>query len=98
MVGDLNRKFAQYGIRFEGCQVLNVHVNPGLLQALQEKTQLKFKLKNHEKDQDLKVQNLRNEEYQKLTALKRENERKLFELHQQIQRAAVDKEQDELQA
>lgn len=27
MVSDLNKKFSQYGIRFEGCQVQRVHVN-----------------------------------------------------------------------
>ena len=61
-----------------------MHINRDLFAALQEKTNLKFKLKKHEKDQDLNVQNLRNEEYQKLTSLKRDNERKLFELTQQI--------------
>lgn len=98
MMDDLNRKFSTYGIVFEQCSVTNVIVNPQLLSALQEKTKLKFDLKNHEKDQENKKLTLENEEQQKLTDLQRYNERKMFELKQNIQRANVDKEQDEMQA
>jgi hypothetical protein len=48
MMGELNRVFdSPFGIRFEQCNVTNVRVNDTLINALSEKTQLKFKLKNH---------------------------------------------------
>jgi len=59
-----------------------VHVNPQLIGALQEKTRLKFELKNHEKEQENKKLTLENQEQQKLTDLQRLNERKMYELRQ----------------
>ena len=98
MMQELNQKFASYGIIFEQCNVTNVNVSPSLISALQEKTRLKFELKNHEKEQENKKLTLENEEQQKLTNLQRNNERIMYELEQNIVRAKVDKEQDEVQA
>jgi hypothetical protein len=92
MMQELNRKFSSYGIAFEQCNVTNVHVNPQLIGALQEKTRLKFELKNHIKDQENKKLTLENQEQQKLTDLQKKNERSMFELTQQITRAKIDKE------
>lgn len=51
MMSELNSTFdGKFGIRFEQCNVTNVTVNPNLLASLQERTRLKFELKNHEKD------------------------------------------------
>ena len=51
MMSELNRTFdGKFGIRFEQCNVTNVTVNPNLLASLQERTRLKFELKNHQKD------------------------------------------------
>lgn len=96
MMQELNAKFARYGITFDSCQVTNVIVNPQLIGALQEKTRLKFNLRNHIKEQENKKLTMQNEEQQKLTDLQRTNERKMYELKQEITRALVDKEQDEL--
>lgn len=60
MMTELNQKFQQYGIQFEQCNVTNVIVNPQLIGALQEKTRLKFELKNHEKEQENKKLTLEN--------------------------------------
>jgi len=84
MMTELNRKFAQYGIVFEQCNVTNVKVNENLIKALTEKTKIKFELKNHIKDQENKKLVLENEEQQNLTDLQRNNERKMFELKQSI--------------
>lgn len=62
MMTELNSKFQQYGIMFEQCNVTNVIVNPQLIGALQEKTRLKFELKNHEKEQENKKLTLENQE------------------------------------
>lgn len=97
MMQELNRKFAFYGIIFEQCNVTQVKVNPALTTALQEKTKIKFNLKNHVKEQENKRLRLENEEMQILTDLQRKQEREMFELKQSIVRAKVDKEQDELQ-
>ena len=80
MMQELNRKFSIYGIMFEQCNVTNVIVNPQLIGALQEKTRLKFELKNHEKEQENKKLTLENQENQKLTDQQRTNERKMMEL------------------
>ena len=80
MMTELNSKFQQYGIQFEQCNVTNVVVNPQLIGALQEKTRLKFELKNHEKEQENKKLTLENQENQKLTDQQRTNERKMLEL------------------
>mmetsp|Transcript_584 Transcript_584/g.1118 ORF Transcript_584/g.1118 Transcript_584/m.1118 type:complete len:234 (+) Transcript_584:310-1011(+) len=98
MMQELNRKFSFYGITFEQCNVTNVIVSPQLIGALQEKTRLKFELKNHVKEQENKKLTIENEEQQKLTDLQRNNERKMFELKQAITRAKIDKEQDEISA
>lgn len=81
MMSELNRKFGEYGIVFEQCNVTDVKVNPQLMQALQERTQLKFALKNHIKEQENKKLKLENEEQQNLTDLQRRQEREMFELH-----------------
>ena len=60
---------------------------------MQEKTRLKFELKNHEKEQENKKLKLENDENQKLTDQQRNNERKMLELKAQIKRALVDSEQ-----
>jgi regulator of protease activity HflC (stomatin/prohibitin superfamily) len=75
MMDELNRKFSEYGITFEQCNVTDVKVNPQLMQALTEKTQLKFALKNHIKEQENKKLVLENEEQQNLTDLQRKQER-----------------------
>jgi regulator of protease activity HflC (stomatin/prohibitin superfamily) len=62
MMNELNRKFAYYGILFEQCNVTNVIVNPALIQALTEKTKIKFELKNHVKEQENKKLTLENSE------------------------------------
>jgi len=62
MMDELNRKFVEYGIQFEQCNVTDVKVNPQLMQALRERTELKFKLKNHIKEQENKKLILENEE------------------------------------
>ena len=62
MMNELNRKFSQYGIVFEQCNVTNVIVNENLIRALTEKTKIKFELKNHEKEQENKKLKLENEE------------------------------------
>ena len=98
MMQELNTKFASYGIVFEQCNVTNVIVSPQLIGALQEKTRLKFELKNHIKEQENKKLTLENQEQQKLTDLQRNNERKMYELKQNITRARIDKEQEEIAA
>lgn len=50
MMTQLNKKFSEYAIIFEQCNVTNVIVNPHLQYALQEKTKIRFDLKNHNKD------------------------------------------------
>ena len=62
MMNNLNRKFSTYGIIFEQCNVTQVIVNPALLNALTEKTKIKFDLKNHEKEQENKKLILENKE------------------------------------
>jgi len=62
MMNELNRKFSTYGIIFEQCNVTQVIVNPALLNALTEKTKIKFDLKNHEKEQENKKLVLENQE------------------------------------
>lgn len=81
MMNELNRKFAEYGIQFEQCNVTDVKVNPQLMNALKEKTQIKFALKNHIKEQENKKLKLENEEQQNLTDLQRKQEREMFELN-----------------
>lgn len=98
MMMELNRKFSEYGIIFEQCNVTDVKVNPHLMQALRDRTELKFALKNHIKEQENKKLILENSEQQNLTDLQRKQERQMFELNQTIERAKVDKEQDELKA
>ena len=98
MMDELNRKFAYYGIVFEQCNVTDVKVNPRLMEALKEKTKIKFELKNHVKEQENKKLKIENEEMQILTDLQRKQEREMFELKQLIERAKIDKEQNELQA
>jgi len=68
------------------------------MRSLKERTELKFALKNHIKEQENKKLVLENEEQQNLTDLQRKNERQLYELNQTIERAKVDKEQVELKA
>lgn len=98
LMDGLNRKFARYGIVFENCSVKNVNVNAKLFNALNERTKLKFDLRNHIKDQENKRLKLENEEAQNLTDLQRKNERAMYELKQEIERAKVDKEQSEIEA
>ena len=63
MMAELNRTFdLKFGVKFEQCNVTNVTVNPNLIAALQEKTRLKFELKNHQKDHQNKKLTLENEE------------------------------------
>jgi len=48
MMADLNHVFDnKFGVRFEQCNVTNVTVNPNLIAAMQEKTRLKFEMRNH---------------------------------------------------
>lgn len=81
---------------FEQCNVTDVKVNPQLMQALQNKTKLKLDLANHIKEQQNRVLKTQNEEAQLETELQRKQEREMFELKQKIERAKIDKEQEEL--
>jgi regulator of protease activity HflC (stomatin/prohibitin superfamily) len=54
MMNELNRKFVEYGIQFEQCNVTDVKVNPQLMTSLKERAELKFALKNHIKEQENK--------------------------------------------
>jgi len=94
----LNEKFRMYGILFENPQVTKVNVNPQFSAALEQRTNIKYALQNHKKEQENLQLVLENEEAQLLTDQQRENERKMYELRQEITRAQTDKEQDEIQA
>jgi hypothetical protein len=98
MIDELDKKFSFYGISFDQCSVTHVEVNRQLQEALQKKTEIKFQLKNHMKEQENRKLKMENEEQQKLTDLQRQNERTMYELTQNIIRANVDKEQDIMQA
>ena len=63
MMSELNRTFdGKFGIRFEQCNVTNVTVNANLLASLQERTRLKFELKNHQKEHQNRKLTLENQE------------------------------------
>ena len=50
MMQELNRKFGKYGIIFEQCNVLGTYVNQTVQMALEDKTRLKFEMRNHLKE------------------------------------------------
>lgn len=62
MLGELNQKFALFGIFFETCNITKVHVSQQLSQALEEKTKIKYTLANHIKDYENKKLSVENEQ------------------------------------
>lgn len=62
MIQELDKKFSFYGITFDQCSVTHVEVNRQLQEALQKKTEIKFQLKNHMKEQENRKLKMENEE------------------------------------
>jgi hypothetical protein len=73
-------------------------MNEKLNKVLNQKINIDFDYKNHIKEQENLRLKIENEEQQKLTEMQRKNDRALYELKQNIERAKIDKEQDEIKA